>query len=336
MDDTEHAKSVLTKHGYEYIDLIGHGSFSSVFLCRSTKYNEEFAVKRVVNNKVTSSEFDALTCLNHPYIIKLYEFFDEEDSQYLVMEYCPNGSFLKKGQLDFNSFKYYAQQILEAMAFCHSNKIAHRDIKPDNIFIDKYGHAKIADFGFAKEFSSSLKSSERCGSLMYFAPEVLNDSTFNPFQADIWALGVTFYYMATGKFPYSYHSIDILEQSVMLGLIDFSKVDLNPKIKSLIGKMTAKIPRLRPSCEELLKNSLFGGLKSASLTNPILIHHSSSRNFNKVMPHRLSFVHSFSTEAGPSNETKQSIKIRNCKSVDIFSGSPENIANFRSNCFNKL
>ena len=312
-DDDEQTKIVLSNHGYEYINLIGHGNFSSVFLCRSKKYNENFAVKRVANNTVTASEFEALTSLNHPYIIKLYEFFNEGDSQYLVMEYCPNGSLLQKGQLNYHEFKYYAKQTLEALAFCHSQKIAHRDIKPDNIFLDKYYHAKIADFGFAKEFQSSAKSTERCGSLMYCSPEILNDSSFNPFQADVWALGITFYYMATGKFPYSHYPLEALEQAVMLGLIDFSKVELNQKIKSLIVKMTAKIPRLRPSFEELLKHPLFDSFNSASIANQVTLHASRSRNFTKNMPRRLSFAQSLITEKSFSKA-----RITAYKSADIF------------------
>lgn len=258
MTEFEQIKAVLRKHGYEYLQSVGNGSFSEVFLCKSTKYFDLFAVKRVFNqNKQIQSEYDALVHLNHPHIIKLYEVFNDENSHFLVMEYCSNNTLKQKGKLDYYQFIYYAKQILEALSHCHKNKIAHRDIKPENIFIDKYNRIKLADFGLSKQFDHESYSNENCGSLMYCSPEALSNLPYNPFHADIWALGISFYFMAVGQYPYPHHSTKELIKLVSIGHIDFSNANIHPEIKSLLQKMTAIDPSKRPSANEILDLSIF-------------------------------------------------------------------------------
>lgn len=266
MSDLEQIKAILSNHGYEYLELIGRGSFAEVYLCESKKYFDTFAVKRVIHqNCQTQSEYDALIHLDHPYIIKLYEIFEEDESQYLVMEYCPNNTLKNKGKLDYNQFLYYSKQILEALLHCHSRKIAHRDIKPENIFLDKYNRTKLADFGLSKQFDKETITYENCGSLMYCSPEIVNKQPYNPFKADIWALGITFFFLITGKYPFPHHSQKELVKVISLGSIDYSNVHINHKIKSLIQKMTNKIPNNRPNIDELLNLPMY----NEYMTNPL-------------------------------------------------------------------
>ncbi|KAK8839441.1 hypothetical protein M9Y10_031794 [Tritrichomonas musculus] len=265
MNDIEQITTALSQHGYEYIKTIGNGASSKVFLCKSEKYNHLFAIKCVENNTLKSSEYNALASLNHPYIIKLYKSFQDHDLDFLVMEYCPNDTLKHKKKLDYNKFVYYAKQILEALSYCHSQKIAHRDIKPDNIFLDNYDHVKLADFGLSKYFEPNKTSNEKCGSLMYSSPEMINQIPFDPFRADIWSLGITFFYMATGKFPFSAKTYDDLLRLVKFGQINFSNVEINLSIKSLIQKMTSKNPKFRPTVDEILKLPIFNEYKAPRL-----------------------------------------------------------------------
>lgn len=265
MTDENQINQVLMAHGYEYVGPIGTGSSCNVFLCKSEKYHQTFAIKCLSNATLNTSEYTALTSLNHPYIIKLYEAFEDHNSQYLVMEYCPNETLMQKKKLPFEKFIYYAKQVLEALSYCHSNKIAHRDIKPDNIFLDHYDRIKLADFGLSKQFQLNNVTNEKCGSLMYCSPEMLNKLPFDPFQADIWALGITFFYMATGKFPFPTKSYDELLQIVKFGYIDFLNVDIQPDVKALIQRMTNKIPKLRPTVDEILKMPIFDQLKALQI-----------------------------------------------------------------------
>lgn len=257
MNEIDEIKKILFQHGYEYIKQVGSGAFSTVYLCTSKKYQDIFAIKRTPNNHVAAHEYDALIELDHPHIIKIYESFDVDDSNYLVMEYCSNGTIKQKEKLDYKAFVNYAKQILSALAYCHSKNIAHRDIKPDNIFLDKYDLIKLADFGLAKHFDNYQNTHEKCGSVMYCAPELLKGQSFNPFHTDVWSLGITFYYMATGRLPFQNKSIDHLKKIIMMGQISYGNVEIDPRIKSVISRMTAINPNNRPTIDCLLKSPIF-------------------------------------------------------------------------------
>lgn len=255
--DLEQIKQTLLQHGYEYIQLLGKGGFSNVFLCQSKKYNQNFAVKRAIKHKLTEDEYSTLILLNHPNIIRLYDSFNDDEAQYLVMEYCPNGTIRGKGRLNYDQFICYGKQILEVISFCHSNNVAHRDIKPENIFFDQYDHIKLADFGMAKQFEIDGKSSEKCGSIKLFPPEMFQCKEICPFKADIWALGVTFFYMASGSYPFISDSIEELKQLILMGEFGFAKYQIDSRIVFLIKKMTDTKPNLRATADSLLKLPMF-------------------------------------------------------------------------------
>lgn len=257
MTENTHLNDILSNHGYEHKKVLGQGAFSSVHLCYNKKYYHNFAIKQARKHKLSSHEYQTLISLSHPNIIKIYDAFEDDTSQYLVMEYCSQGTLRQKSIFSYDKFIYYARQILEAVAYCHSKKVSHRDVKPDNIFIDQYDHVKLADFGLAKEFRHNEKTTEKCGSLMFFAPEMLQSHEIDPFKADIWALGVTFFFMATGCFPFQSESREELKQLINLGDLDFETHDVDPQIRFLISKMTTKNVKLRPTAEKLLRFPMF-------------------------------------------------------------------------------
>ena len=156
MIDWEQYQQTLSEHGYKYKTL-GKGGFSSVLLCESNKYLQDFAIKRVIKHRMTECEYKTMISLSHQNIIQLYDSFNDDYAHYLVMEYCPNGTLSQKGCLSYDKFIFYTKQILESISFCHSIYIAHRDIKPDNILFDQYDHIKLVDFG------KDAKSSQKCG-----------------------------------------------------------------------------------------------------------------------------------------------------------------------------
>ena len=152
--------------------------------------------------------------------------------------------------------------MLDAIYYCHSNNIAHRDIKPDNIFIDHYNHIKLADFGFAKQFDDNTKSTERCGSLNFIAPEMIQCQEIDPFKVDIWALGITFFFMSTGLYPFKGNSREELKEAILYGDLNYSNCNVDPRIRFLIGKMTAKNPVSRPTADKLLKLPIFTSINT--------------------------------------------------------------------------
>ena len=277
MTDIEQVKKELSDHGYEYIDTIGSGSFSTVYLCQSTQYKNYFAVKQVLKQELVDHEIDSLISLIHPNIVKLYLTFSNQEYQFLVMEYCSKGTIKQRQKLNYNEFIFYAKQLLEVLEYCHKQKIAHRDIKPDNIFLDQYNHVKLGDFGLSCKFRNQELSSHKCGSLMFCAPEILSNPEFDPFPADIWSLGITFYYMATGHYPFPDHSLESLRDSIINGVIDFTLDDVHPKIQYLIRKMTSKNTLFRPLADQLLKFPVFSQSVHTKITKTI-----SSYPFNLI------------------------------------------------------
>ena len=268
-------KENLSYHGYEFKGILGRGGFSSVFLCNDKKYNHTFAIKRAIHHKMTKLEFDNLFYLNHPNIVKLYDAFYDDSSQYLVMEYCSNGTLYQKGRLSYDKFVYYAKQILEALAYCHANNIAHRDLKPENILLDDYDHIKLADFGLSKYFDITDKSTDKCGTLMLLPPELFRNEEVDPFKADIYALGITFFYMATGSYPFQRIQLNDIKNTILNGELFSPKFNIHPKIRGLLDKMICKNSKERLSAENLLKDSIFASkLSRRSLTvynNPSFI-----------------------------------------------------------------
>lgn len=263
--DTATLTQILSQKGYQLIRFLGHGGFSQVYLCYSIKYQREFAIKRTLKERVTDYEYKNLSFLNHTNIIRLYEAFEDETYHYLVIDYCSNGSLRDKPKLTSEKFVYYARQILEAVYYCHSNQIAHRDIKPENIFLDEYDHVKLADFGMAKTFGKDALSSEKCGTYKYSSPEMFTCHEIDPFKSDIWSLGVTFFFMATGSFPFESSTREKLELMITKGEINFAKFTINHKIAFLLKKMLQKSAENRPSAKELLDFDIFKRLKEKNL-----------------------------------------------------------------------
>ena len=284
------------------------GGFSNVFLCRSQRYNQNFAVKRAIKSKLTDYECNALIYLAHPNIIKLYDEFNDENAHYLVMEYCPNKTLRQKSCLNYNQFIYYAKQILEAIAYCHSNNIAHRDIKPENIFLDQYNMVKLADFGMANHYDENCRPKHMCGSLKFFAPELFEFQNVCPFKADIWALGITFYFMVTGTLPFESNSLEEMKRLATYGEIDLKSFNIDGQIIYLIKKMTEKNPKLRPSAEELLKLPIFtqnSNIKHCMLLNKTYskCRTNSNISWSKSYTFDLSNEQSNLLENNPNNQT---------------------------------
>lgn len=250
----------LSLHGYELKKNIGQGGYGSVFLIYSQKYKSDFAAK-VMRRKGTlaaseEAEIRTLMRLDHPHIVKLYDFFEEGEYLYIILEYCPNGSLadLIKAHkcMPMNWIVVNCYKIAGALKACHDMGIAHRDIKAENILIDGYGRPKIADFGLGIDCAVGESIMSTAGSLAYSPPEFFRKRGHDPFKSDVWALGILFYYISVGSLPWrSVIRHDLIKEISTASFI-LDERELGVNMKNLLSKMLDSDPASRPTMAEVM------------------------------------------------------------------------------------
>ncbi|OHT02131.1 CAMK family protein kinase [Tritrichomonas foetus] len=282
------AEIALKKHGYILQKTLGSGGYSIVYLARSRKYNSDFAIKQIrpKNNfrlDAALQELHTIMSLNHPNIIRIFNYFIESSNLYLVFEYCPGGSIqdiIDNSSLTLSKKKLirYFRQIVEAIHFCQSKNIAHHDIKPGNILLDTYDRPKLADFGLSFKYETQEAFSMNFdGSLQFMAPELISRVAYDPFKADIWSLGITFYMMISKTSPWNYTTSnptnkEELQKAIVEGNIMYPPT-MKKKFVELLKKMLVVDISQRATMNDLLESFLFdeGNLSLDARSTPSFI-----------------------------------------------------------------
>lgn len=257
------ARLPFSAHGYKFEEVIGSGSFGVVFKVFHYGYKRYFAAKVLSKSQSTDQsqldcEISILTKLIHPSIIKIYEYFEHQGKIVMILQYCPKGTL--KGMMQPGTgipkiyVKSYMKQILEALQYLHENKIAHLDIKTTNVFIDDFQRPLLGDFGLSQCVAGEIQS--YFGSFLYRSPEMIQQLPYDPFKADVWALGVTFYIMVTGIEPFPSFNADIMKKSIVEGKYQIPD-SVDPGVSDVIQKMLVVDPQKRPTISEISKLPIF-------------------------------------------------------------------------------
>lgn len=202
-----------TMQKYEKLEKIGEGTYGTVFKAKNRETHEIVALKRVRldddDEGVPSSalrEICLLKELKHKNIVRLYDVLHCDKKLTLVFEHCDQD--LKKyfdslnGEIDLDIVKSFMFQLLRGLAFCHSHNVLHRDLKPQNLLINKNGELKLADFGLARAFGIPVKCySAEVVTLWYRPPDVLFGAKLYTTSIDMWSAGCIFAELANAGRP---------------------------------------------------------------------------------------------------------------------------------------
>eukprot|EP00743_Colponemidia_sp_Colp-15_P000587 GILK01000659.1.p1 GENE.GILK01000659.1~~GILK01000659.1.p1 ORF type:complete len:505 (+),score=87.31 GILK01000659.1:204-1517(+) len=303
---------------FDSIKLIGRGAFGEVRVVRKRDTGEVFALKKmkktemVYKNQVghVRAERDVLVYANHPFVVQLHFSFQDERHLYLVMEYLPGGDLMtllmRKDILSEDEARFYIAETVLAVDSIHKLGYIHRDLKPDNILLDKVGHIKLSDFGLAKPThndrfppatqhspegvdveAGAVSQSERkntwkrnrklafstVGTPDYIAPEVFAHTGYGE-ECDWWSVGVILFEMLVGYPPFYAEDPSLTCQKIMQWrrtLVIPFEARLSREATDLIKRLICDSPNRLGSgpdnVEEIKRHPFFRGIDWDNLRN---------------------------------------------------------------------
>mgnify|MGYP002624591045 CR=1 FL=1 len=246
---------------------LGKGSYATVKLAIHKNNKNKYAIKIYSRESLLDpqkrntikNEINILKQLDNVNVMKLYEDINTPKFLYLVMEYINGISLLETIKKDKNHYfeekraiKIFIQ-IVKGISYCQSKNICHRDIKLENILLIENDIVKIIDFGFAVKANKETYQKLFCGTPSYMAPEIVNKEKYIAQYSDLWSLGVLFFAMLYGRFPFRAKTQEDLFQKINEANVIFpDDIEVSYKIKELLRKIFVVIPTQRISLNEIL------------------------------------------------------------------------------------
>jgi serine/threonine protein kinase len=244
----------------ELLTTIGKGAFSCVHLARIKRSTDttRFALKvmkkrdmmRPKLNRRAKNEAQILAEVRHPFLVELIKDFQDEQHFCLLLEFVSGGSLRARlhrvSCLPVPDVRFYVSEAILALRYLHSNLIVHRDLKPENLLIDRVGHLKITDFGFAKKVLSYTWTI--CGTTEYLAPEVVQWRGHGA-AVDSWALGVMTFELLAGKHPFRGENAQDICEKILKSTPAFPpRRCFDEMAKDLIMRLLEKNQEVRLGC----------------------------------------------------------------------------------------
>jgi len=278
-------ESKVTKF-YRFKSVLGQGSFGIVHRVVRIDSGIERVCKSISKSNTSvphsqiESEIRIIATLDHPNIVKIIEYFEDDSHVHLIMEYCPDGDLLSRIKQSIKSGKpisfIFAQsvvrQLLCAVAFMQTHRVIHKDLKPENIMLvmdprqPERPLVKIIDFGLSELFSTNQSTSSTvAGTAFYMSPQI-----FKPpfsFKADIWSIGVIAYFMLTGILPFFGSTVAEVKSNVLYRKIQWPStfagtpkpLQIGRESRDLIEKLLEKDEAPRLDAMEALKHTWLSG-----------------------------------------------------------------------------
>ena len=278
-------KGYLLGDRYRIIDTLGEGGMANVYLAEDIILQRKVAVKilrlDLQKEPQTLARFQrealATSELSHPNIVMVLDVGTDHGLPYMVMEYV-DGPDLKdyiiaNSPLNLGNIIKIMDQILSAMSLAHKHNVIHRDLKPQNILMDKHGNIKIADFGIAVALNqnSVTQTNSAIGSVHYMSPEQTRGGLVTK-QSDIYSLGIILYELITGHVPFNGDSaVSIALKHAQEPIPSIRKQDPNipQPLENVVLKATAKDPRDRYDSAKEMKDDLDTSLEPGRANEPV-------------------------------------------------------------------
>lgn len=252
---------------FTILEQIGKGGYSRVYLVENKKTKRRYAMKQAMRMKKgkdrsdrTMTEIQVLKKLKNPNIIRLKGWFEDDENIYLILEYISGkdcSKFFKKDLPTKSQVKSIIKQLVNAVLYCHSKGIVHRDMKLENILINDDFQIKLTDFGL-----SAIKKSEydmlggQLGTVRYTSPEMLEGNGYNE-SVDIWGIGIVLFALLTGSYPFDSSTKSKIFDRIKEKTIHYSKYNLERKEVKLLRMLLEKDPDNRIEIENILEQPFF-------------------------------------------------------------------------------
>ncbi|KAJ0015850.1 hypothetical protein NQD34_014140 [Periophthalmus magnuspinnatus] len=247
---------------FKFGKILGEGSFSTLRVlnltitisCFSVKILEKHHIMKEKKAQYVKRERDLMSDLDHPFFVKLYFTFQDDEKLYFGLSYAKNGELLKYirkiGSFDETCTRFYSAEIVSALEYLHKKDIIHRDLKPENILLSEDMHIQITDFGTAKRYDSKqARANSFVGTAQYVSPELLTEKSACK-SSDLWALGCIIYQLVAGLPPFRAGNEYLIFQKIIKLEYEFPE-KFFPKAKDLVEKLLSLDPSKRLGCEEI-------------------------------------------------------------------------------------
>eukprot|EP00049_Salpingoeca_infusionum_P017562 m.353468 g.353468 ORF g.353468 m.353468 type:complete len:471 (+) comp16770_c0_seq1:146-1558(+) len=295
-------KKTVTIDDFDMMKVLGKGTFGKVMLGREKTTGELFAIKILKKEVIlekeevghTMTENTVLQSTDHPFLTSLRYSFQTKELLCFVLEYVNGGELFfhlsREKVFTEDRAKFYIGEITLAITYLHDHGIIYRDLKLENLLLDRHGHVKITDFGLCKqEITFGATTTTFCGTPEYLAPEILEDNDYGR-AVDWWGVGVVLYEMMCGHLPFYNRNHEILFDLILHEPIRLPD-HLSAQAKDILSKLLNKNPMER----------LGGGEADGKevMAHPFFVSLDFKKLYNRELP--VPFVPQIKSEEDVSN-----------------------------------